>query len=108
MALKKAILEKAVAKYEPLVAEGKTEEVVKAEITKDEKGYDEEAVNEIYAALTTEAQPEVKKVKPVYKVTSRFRDKTDKKTWYEKGTDVSHFEADRLELLVKREMVKVE
>jgi rubrerythrin len=50
-------LKAAVAKFSPLVSEGKTGEEIKEVITADEKGYSPEEVEEILAAITT-APPE--------------------------------------------------
>lgn len=99
MALHHATLKAAVAKYAPLHAEGKTEAEVKQAIAADEKSYDETAVAEIYAAIAgagPEEEP-AKAKKHVLKI--EIRDKDDFSKVHAIGTDVSHFEAGRLQFL---------
>lgn len=54
MGLHHAKLKAAVGKYSPLHTEGKTSEEVKAEIVKDEKGFNADEVNEIYEAILSQ------------------------------------------------------
>lgn len=117
--MNKNTLNAAVRKYGPLHTEGKTEAEVKAEINKDEKGFDDESVNEIYAAIVEQTKPkehgpdkdkdqkgpEVKPEPPKdekgkHIVTKEFRDKKDFSKAYTVGSDVSHLSKERIEHLV--------
>lgn len=117
MALHHKTLEAAFNKYSPLVADGKNEDEVKAEISKDEKRFDEAAINEIYLALTAvqepqpekeqdpEAEPEPEK-KGVYLVISPFRDKDNFSIAYNIDDDVSHFDEERLQDTIGKGLVE--
>lgn len=94
MALNKNTLKAAVKRYMPLVGE-KSEQEIKEAIAADEKGFDEECVNEIFAALSGTAGED----KPVYTVVKEFRDINDFSKVYFEGSDVSHFSKERLEHL---------
>lgn len=102
MALHHATLGAAVKKYGPLHISGKSEAQVKEAIAGDEKAFDADAVNEIYAAITAE----VEQPKPTgHTVKTEFRDKDNFDTIYKVGDDVSHFDEDRLADLVSRGLV---
>jgi len=85
MGLHHNTLKAAVTKYGPLLSEGKTEEEIKAEIAKDEKGFDEDGVNQIYDAI---ANPEEEESEKAYVVISDFRDIDNFDLKYEAGQDV--------------------
>lgn len=127
-------LKYAVGKYSTLQSEGKSEQDIKAAIAGDEKAFDKEAVEEIYAAIvkgaSTDPEGEGEQSDPKakdpdtgtdpntgasqdnsqkeakYKVIHRFADIKDFSTQYEVGEDVSHFDSDRLEMLVNKKLVK--
>jgi hypothetical protein len=103
MALHHATLKSAVNKYGPLVAEGKTEEEIKSEIAQDEKGFEPEGIDEIYAAITAppEENEAAKKekaaakagkgaAKDCYTVVQEFRDITDFTWIHNVDDDVSY------------------
>jgi len=107
MKLHHSTLKSAVAKYQPLI-EGKTEVEAKAEIATDPKGFDEEGINEIYEAIVNpgETNPD-EKPKKAHIVSSPFRDISNFNKEWKKGTDVSHFDQDRLKKLVELNLVTV-
>jgi hypothetical protein len=97
-----ATLGAAVKKYGPLHTSGQTEAEVKEAIAGDEKDFNADAVNEIYAAITAEVeQPKAS----AHIVSTEFRDKDNFDTRYEIGDDVSHFDEVRLADLVERGLV---
>lgn len=119
-------LKAAVALYLSLHTAGANEQEVKAEIAKDEKNYNEEAVNEIYTAILKEPgagdaadsggtksegdtvdKSDTKGKKKKHIVVSAFRDISDFNTQYGAGDDVSHFDEKRLEALVANKLVEV-
>lgn len=111
--MNKNTLNAAVRKYGPLHAEGKTEAEVKSEINKDEKGFDDEGINEIYASIieqikapdsNTDGEGDQSETKPEqpkgHIVTREFRDKKDFSKVYRIGSDVSHLSKERLDHLI--------
>jgi len=115
MKLHHLTLKAAVAKYQSLM-EGKTEQEVKAEISADTKGFDEENVNEIYEAIvnpkvsddTKEPKANTKNEKPkAHIVSSSFRDAGNFNKEWKVGSDVSHFDQERLKKLVDLNLVTV-
>lgn len=113
-------LKAAVEKYAPLHAEGKSEEEVKASIAEDEKGFDTDEVEQVYAAIIgSDSQGEeggngdqgddkkdTAKAKGTYTVKSEFRDISDFSKVHKVGADVSHFDVKRLETLVANGLVE--
>lgn len=93
----------AVKKYGPLHISGKTEAEVKEAIAGDEKAFDADAVNEIYAAITAEVEQPAPKG---YAVKVEFRDKDNFDKRYELGDDVSHFDEARIVDLVERGLIE--
>lgn len=94
-------LESAVAKYGPI--QGKTEEEVKAEIAKDEKGFTPEQIDEIYRNLEVPGPKDNDKGKQDVKfiVVKPFRDKDDFSKRYLPFDDVSGFDKNRLKHLLE-------
>lgn len=124
-----ATLKAAVSKYGDLhFAAGKTEEEIKAAIATDEKKFDADAINEIYAAIISPdgsanksddessdddqdkdkpAEPAKKvKSKGTYVVTSAFRDKDNWEVLHHVGKDVSGFDDARIQDLLKKKLVE--
>lgn len=120
-----ATLKSAVAIYMALLIAGKSEAEIKDAIALDEKKYDADSVDEIYAGLVIagkagedndprgaagdhkHATEPDKKGKKWHTVKTAFRDKDNFLLEYLPGADVSHFKADRLEMLVKNGLVEV-
>jgi hypothetical protein len=115
-------LKAAVGKYQPLFTEGKSEADIKAEIANDEKKFDEDAINEIYAAIVnTDSDTKgsdgdkgsdpggaAKGAKPkAHIVSSPFRDIANFNKEWKVGSDVSHFDQERLKKLVELNLVTV-
>jgi len=96
--LHKQTLKAAVSKYKPLVEQGKAESEIKEEINKDDKGFAESEVNEIFAALHSAP------LAP-FTVKTPFRDINNYDTLYEVGADVTHFEEQRLQTLATQGLV---
>lgn len=108
-------LSAAVEKYGPLHKEGKTEEEIKAAIAADEKDFDQEGVDEIYATIVgeTPTPPVLKsnegdgddknkgKKGNKFIVATEFRDISDFAKIHKVGDEVSHFKKERLDSLVK-------
>jgi hypothetical protein len=111
MGLHHATLGAAVKKYGPLFTEGKSEEEIRAAIAGDEKAFEPEGIDEIFAAITADPgddqpkEPKAKKVKG-HIVKSEFRDKNDFAKLYKVGEDVSHFDEDRKADLVERGLIE--
>lgn len=123
-----ATLKSAVAKYWPLHKNGGTEQEVKLAIASDDKAFDEISVNEIYAAILAfkEDDGEGEKGKDgadggnkgpesnngtnsgKHIVVSAFRDINDFNKEWSVGTDVSHFDVDRLKKLTERNLVELQ
>jgi len=112
-------LKAAVNKYAGLHAKGQTSEEVKATIKEDEKGFDEDGINEIYEAIVAgndtndkgnedsqKDQPKAKKAER-HVVATSFRDKHNFDKQWKEGDDVSHFDKGRLDHLKSRKLVKV-
>jgi hypothetical protein len=110
MGLHHATLGSAVKKYGPLHTEGKTEEEVKLAIAGDEKAFDADGINEIYAAITADPdeQPAASKAKKPkgYVALIQFRDKDNFAKEYKIGDDVSHFDEARKADLVERGIIE--
>lgn len=109
-------LKAAVAKYSPLVEQGKNEDDVKAELAKDEKAFTTEQVDEIYAAITADPVKDTdsEENEPVvegydenaqYVVLKRFNDINDFSLIRKPKEDVSDFEPKRLMHLVELGLV---
>ena len=98
-----------VATYSVLHTEGKTADEVKTAIAADEKGFDEDGVNQIYEAIVN---PVAKDDKPKdeanakFYVLKEFRDLNDFSKVHEVEADVSHFGKERLEKLVELGLVE--
>ncbi|MBC7948660.1 MAG: hypothetical protein H7Y42_12305 [Chitinophagaceae bacterium] len=108
MGLHHSTLKAAIKRYAPLHSEGKTPEEVKAEISKDEKEFDEDAVNEIYGSIVADSgdsENEQEKKKPTHSVVFQFRDKIDQKI-YNTGENVDHFSKGRLAELLEKGLLK--
>ncbi len=97
MALSKQKLKSAFTKFSPLHEEGKTEQEIKAEISKE---YDAEATDEIYYAIAS-AEKE-----SYYTVSKEFRDLNDYNNILKPGDDVTHFDQERLDRLVELGLVE--
>jgi hypothetical protein len=109
MGLHHATLGSAVKKYGSLHTEGKSEEEVKLAIAGDEKAFDADGINEIYAAITADPdeQPSPKAKKPKgYVALINFRDKDSFVKEYKVGDDVSHFDEARKADLVERGIIE--
>jgi hypothetical protein len=89
----------AIAKYQPLVAEGKPEADIKAAIAADEKHFSDVEQAEIYAAITGTAEVS-------YTVIQPFRDINNFDKLYELDEEVSHLDADRLQTLVEKGLIQ--
>ena len=96
-------LQAAVAIYLPLLLSGKTADETKAAISMDEKGYDEEAINEIFDAVLLQSESDG--ANKVYLVVSPFRDIEDFSLQYNVGDDVSHFDNARIEKLLSQDLI---
>jgi uncharacterized protein YdcH (DUF465 family) len=115
MSLHHATLKAAKNKYGPLLSEGKTEEQIREAIAADEKGYDDDAVNEIFSAIVDTATddqsnadkaPEKGKGKDsVHSVVYQFRDKTDQKI-YNAGDEYTSRDPERISHLKKQGVIK--
>jgi hypothetical protein len=92
----------AVKKYGSLHIEGKPEDEVKEAIAADEKGFNSDAVNEIYAAITAELEQPSAHV-----ALTEFRDKDNFDLVYKAGDDVSHFDEARKSDLLERGLIEV-
>jgi len=127
-----ATLKSAVATYLPFLQAGSTEEEVKEEIDKDPKAFDQESVNEIYAAIVAASEnsgdpgsgadegekdkdnekdlgkEKKAKKKGAYIVVAPFRDIDDFSKEHKPGHDVSHFDAKRLENLMEKKLVELQ
>jgi hypothetical protein len=114
MALHHQTLKAAVNKYGPLHDSGQSEQEIRNAIKSDEKGFDKDEVEEIYAAIVDPERKEdadapeaedgksTKKgagKKAVYKVKTPFKDINDFAKQWNEGDDVSHFEQERLKNL---------
>jgi hypothetical protein len=115
----------AVTTYSTFHTAGASEAEVKSEIAKDAKEFDDEAINEIYQGIldasgsvddsqdnseedgksTEETTGKGKKKKHI--VVSPFRDIHNFDNQNNPGDDVSHFDKDRLERLVKSGLVEL-
>lgn len=100
--LNKVSLKAAVKRHQHLIEEGATPDEIMEAIRADDKGFDEEGVQEIYEALTSGDKDEEKS----FVVVKPFRDINDFKKEYKEGHDVSHFDSDRLNKLVENGHVK--
>ena len=102
-----ATLKSAVAKYKVLAMEGKSENDIKIAISQDEKEFDSDAINEIYAAVVAiDEDNDAKQGK--YAVVSHFRDLSNFSIAWNEGDDVSHFDEDRLKKLVELKLVELQ
>lgn len=116
MGLHHATIGSAVKKYGPLHTEGKTEAEVRAAIAGDEKAFNPEQVDEIYAEIAKSEgegddepkEPSPAKVKKAkgHIVAVEFRDKNDFSKLYKVGEDVSHFDEGRKADLVSRKLIE--
>lgn len=98
-----------VAKYSVLHTEGKTADEVKTAIAADEKGFDEEGVNQIYEAIVNPVtKDEISKddSEAKFYVLKEFRDINDFSKVHEVEADVSHLDKGRLEKLVELGLVE--
>ena len=103
-------LKSAVAKYQQYHIDGQTDEQVKALIAADEKAFNEEAVNEIYEAIVDTPSNSNSKSgdsKKTFIVISAFRDKGNFNLEHKEGADVSHFEEERLKVLISNGHVEI-
>jgi 2-hydroxy-3-keto-5-methylthiopentenyl-1-phosphate phosphatase len=96
-----ATLGAAVKKYGPLHNEGLSEEAIKEAIAGDEKEFNADAVNEIYAAITAEVGAAKGHV-----ALTEFRDRDNFDLIYKAGDDVSHFDEARKADLVERGLIE--
>lgn len=94
-------LESAVAKYGPI--QGKTEEEVKAEIARDEKGFTPEQIDEIYRNMEVPgpSKPPKEEKGKSFIVIKPFRDLHEFSKQYFSGDDVSGFDKNRLKHLLE-------
>jgi hypothetical protein len=123
-------LKSAVIKYGPLHVDGKSEAEVKEALVSDEKKYTDAEVSEIYAAIVsptggtdtsqdTGTQPnqssadtsgtsesKASRKKAVYLVKMPFRDKDNFGILHTPGTDVSHFDGERLKSLSDKGLIE--
>ncbi|MEN0095900.1 MAG: hypothetical protein AAGB30_10995 [Pedobacter sp.] len=90
----------AVKSYGPLHEEGKSADEIKTAIAADEKGFDADQINEIYEAIVNPGPKEGDS--PSYSVVSEFRDIDDFDKVHKPGDDVSHFDKDRIAVLLDR------
>jgi hypothetical protein len=99
-------LKAAVAKYGPLIYEGKSEVEVKEALLADDKGYSAEQVDSIYNAMI--APPELKEDVKYNVVEGRsFRDKDDFSKEYDHESDISHLSQDRIDHLISIGYVEI-
>ncbi len=103
--ISKSNLKHGVDTYSGLHAAGQHEAEVKAAIAADEKGFDEAAVNDIYAAITAPAAENAEKTGSHF-VVQEFRDQANFDQVHRVGSDVSSFDAARLETLVNSGLVE--
>lgn len=113
----------AVETYGHLHKGGKNEAEIKGAIAEDSNGFTKEQIDAIYQAIigqdpkdskantvsntATETTDEKSKVKKGgFVVIQEFRDKDNFDKVFEKGDDVSHFDADRLKKLVENKVVE--
>ncbi len=100
------VLKAAIDKYSYLVEENKNEDEIKAEISKDEKGFSDEAINEIFIALTKpEAKEEEVKSGSKYVVAKKFRDLQNWDLVHEVGETISGMSAERIKSLLDLELI---
>lgn len=95
-----------VEKYSVLHTEGKTADEVKTAIAADEKGFDEDGVNQIYEAIVNPVVKDEKKEDVKFYVVKEFRDINDFTKVHEVEADVSHFDENRLSNLVELGLVE--
>jgi hypothetical protein len=97
-----ATLKAALAAYAILLAEGKNETEIREAISKDEKEFSPEEIEEIYQAIINPpAPPAPSPKKEKFVVLKPFRDIADFSKEIEIGKDVSDFNSDRLAHLVE-------
>lgn len=103
-------LKAAVKKYQPLVAEDKTEEEIKEALAADDKGYSEDEITEILSAILTpdtgdDGKEEEEENKAGYKVALMFRDKHSQQV-YSPGDDYTPRNENRAAELIKKGVIK--
>lgn len=96
-------LKAAVKRHQELLSrEGITEEQVREAIANDPKGFDEEGVDEVYAALVNFSPSGEEHI-----VIAEFRDVNNFDILYKVGDNVDHFTPKRLEYLISRKLVEL-
>jgi hypothetical protein len=112
MAIHHKKLASALVKYQPMLDENKSKEEVIEALNADDKDYSDDEKLEILNALYPDptGTPPAKKNKEnkgSYIVKEQFRDKGNFNTLYTPGTEVNHFDKDRLQSLVDRGLVEI-